>query len=243
MNRSGSFQEIPYVRIPVNTSRCDGGGHGNHTLNPSLLDPCAVLLYMADAVTRSLSGVTCTSSDCRTISCVESGLNTGRMWSLTILACWGGQYSPSVSVTVTEANGTQVVPSKRLLTSGVVPVDADGSHLLSVKIVNHSSDLSMGLEVSMHACLYRCHSDHCSNHKTLLMATLSPPSHFSLLPADCPPLHNVLPHLSFFLHTLCIIHTFHPPPCASAIDHVFISRCPAFLPRGTEPSYLIRRSP
>ena len=60
-----------------------------------------------------------------------------------------------MEVSATGPNGTVLIPKTRLDKSKAIPANPGGSQMLYVEIVQHSSNLSIGLEVGILACVVR----------------------------------------------------------------------------------------
>lgn len=134
-------QGVPYVEIPLNASMCEHAGPNNHT-STYLIDTCGVMPQIAREISHASSGsLTCTSSvhpDCNTLSC--SSLADGSMMTYTILPC---HVPPAVMVSFSSGNhSVSTGPLVMNLTSSQM---IDNS--ISVEIVQHRSNLSLGFEV------------------------------------------------------------------------------------------------
>lgn len=146
------FVEVPYVRIPVNTSQCGE----RPPKYPSLIDTCVVLPSLAETANAILShdNITCTSSvqpDCNTISCTV--MYTGRTLEVTVVPC---ATPPAVDVAV--VNGTLSGSPTRVNSSQALPLQwaAQNSAPLYFNIKQHESNLSLGLEVCTCMCVCAC---------------------------------------------------------------------------------------
>ncbi len=148
-----TFQEMPYVRIPLNMSVPCNNGSGPHPntshTSTSLIDTCTALPLVARQASSALppGSLTCTSSktpNCNSISCIV--LDSGETLRFTFLPC---HRPPAVAVSI--SNGTSMSLSRNLTHSGTLIASIGGTQVpLYVGIRQRTSNLSLGFQVCTH---------------------------------------------------------------------------------------------
>lgn len=144
-----NLTEIPYTRIPLNTSRCPAH-HGNG--NNSLISTCDIFPAIAREASTALDNggsLMCTSSgiDCNTIQCLVLG--SGEEINLTLHPCTD---PPALMLRSTSTQNGDTSPlTKNLTASEIIELSiGDRPVPLYINIMQHRSRLSIGLEVCMY---------------------------------------------------------------------------------------------